>query len=860
MENELDGSESAVLPEVRLILIGERWAGKSVSGNTILGKERFECGRTRTTQTEVRHAKAQGRRLLVVDAPGWSRSLSLTEIPEGDKRRFKLNASRCPPGPHAFLLVVPVDSAFSVKNRRTVEEHMKLLGERVWRHTVVLFTCGDFLGEKTIEQHIESEGESLRWLTERCWNRYHVFDNKDRGDGGQVRRLLQMVDEVARHNGGRCYQVDEQTLSAIEEKQREVAKRAEVRKRRSEEQRSQMRTLVPEMKTLPELRVVLLGSRSVGKTSLGNSVLGFKEHEDGKRTARSAARRGFVGTTEITVVDTPGWWKGFSVLDTPEATREEVMRSPFLCLPGPHVFLLAIDADASFNAKHLDAVTSHVELLGEGVWQRTVVVFTRGDWLGSHTAEEYIEGEGEALRSLVDRCGNRYHVIDNKSADDGTQITELLEKIAETVAGDGQDYFVPDDKVFLTMEVRRSSVVEAAHVRKSQVVAKRKILRDDSQELPELTMVMLGQKTFGKSATGNNLLRREAFPTFENESSKMETGIVSGRLVTVIDTPGWRNYPSYCSKERDREIVRGLSLSPSGVHAVLLVVPLDLSFGEAQRAALEERLNLFDAAIWKHAVVLFTYGDNLAEETVEEHIEREHSALRWLIDKCENKYHVMNNTKKMDPGQVIELFEKIEEIVAGNDGRLFRPEMDDVYLRIEENFGKRQLKLVLKQRLGEEYKRRELEMMAGFRETLLQLQADVKGRKTSTRSMPLTKGIAFRKKDEKEKEKEDILSLKIKKEIEKLDKDIEVKSSTLLQSSMDIILPDMKAERPGSSVAGSLPRGEEPKRPYDDVLGWLSTLQIGKNVDNQMTLNFSQTSGYRSLMSYDDLDSEVEEY
>jgi len=240
-----DGSESAVLPEVRLILIGERWAGKSVSGNTILGKERFECGRTRTTQTEVRHAKAQGRRLLVVDAPGWSRSLSLTEIPEGDKRRFKLNASRCPPGPHAFLLVVPVDSAFSVKNRRTVEEHMKLLGERVWRHTVVLFTCGDFLGEKTIEQHIESEGESLRWLTERCWNRYHVFDNKDRGDGGQVRRLLQMVDEVARHNGGRCYQVDEQTLSAIEEKQREVAKRAEVRKRRSEEQRSQMRTLVP---------------------------------------------------------------------------------------------------------------------------------------------------------------------------------------------------------------------------------------------------------------------------------------------------------------------------------------------------------------------------------------------------------------------------------------------------------------------------------------------------------------------------------------------------------------------------------------------------------------------------------------
>ncbi|XP_034387483.1 GTPase IMAP family member 8-like isoform X2 [Cyclopterus lumpus] len=857
MENDLEGSESATLAEVRLILIGGRWAGKSVSGNTILGKDRFECGRTRTTQTEVRHVAVQGRRLVVVDAPGWSHSLSLTEIPEGDKRRFKLNASRCPPGPHVFLLVVPVDSAFSAESKRTVEEHMKLLGERVWRHTMVLFTCGDFLGGKTIEQHIESEGESLRRLTERCRNRYHVFNNKDRGDGGQVTRLLQKVDELTWDNGGRCYQVDEQTLSAIKETQREVAERAEVRRGRSQEQRSLMRTLIPEMNTLPELRVVLLGSRSVGKTLLRNSVLGFKEQEDGKRTAHSVARHGFAGSTAITVVDTPGWWKGFSVLETPEATREEVIRSPFLCLPGPHVFLLVIDVDASFNANHLEAVTTHVELLGEGVWRRTVVVFTRGDWLGSHTVEEYIEGEGEALRSLVDRCGNRYHVIDNKNADDGTQIAEMLEKITETVAGNGGDYFVPDGKIFLTIEERRSSVVEAAHVRKSQVVAKRKILRDNSQELQELTIVMLGQKTFGKSATGNNLLRREVFATCENESCQMETGKVAGRVVTVIDTPGWRKSPFYCSKERDREIARGLSLSPAGVHAVLLVVPLDLTFGEAQRAALEERMNLFEAAIWKHAVVLFTYGDHLADESVEEHIEREHGALRWLIDKCEDKYHVVNNAKKTDPGQVIELFEKIEEMVAANDGRLFRPEMGDVYPRIEENFGRRQLKLVLKQRLGEEYKRRELELMAGFRETLLELQEEVNGSKRSTRSMSLTKGIGFKKKDGKEKE--DILSLKIKEEIEKLDKDIEMKSSSLLLGSMDFFIPDLKGENPDPSVAGSLPQREDPTSHFNNVLGWLSTIKIGRNFDNQMTLNFSQTSGYRSVLPYDDLDSEVEE-
>uniref|UniRef100_A0A8C2WB26 AIG1-type G domain-containing protein n=1 Tax=Cyclopterus lumpus TaxID=8103 RepID=A0A8C2WB26_CYCLU len=206
--------------------------------------------------------------------------------------------------------------------------------------------------------------------------------------------------------------------------------------------------------------------------------------------------------------------------------------------------------------------------------------------------------------------------------------------------------------------------------------------------LPELRVVLLGSRSVGKTLLRNSVLGfKEQEDGKRTAHSVARHGFAGSTAITVVDTPGWW-------KERDREIARGLSLSPAGVHAVLLVVPLDLTFGEAQRAALEERMNLFEAAIWKHAVVLFTYGDHLADESVEEHIEREHGALRWLIDKCEDKYHVVNNAKKTDPGQVIELFEKIEEMVAANDGRLFRPEMGDVYPRIEENFGRRQLKLL----------------------------------------------------------------------------------------------------------------------------------------------------------------------
>ncbi|KAI3368320.1 hypothetical protein L3Q82_008025 [Scortum barcoo] len=669
--------DSITLSEVRLILIGGRWAGKSSSGNTILRKEKFECARTRTAQAEVAQEVLEGRKVIVVDAPGWSNSPSLTEIPEGDKQRFKLNMSKCSPGPHVFLLVVPIDTAFSVEHRRTVEEHMKLLGERAWKYIMVLFTCGDFLGEKTIEQHIESEGEALKWLVEKCRNTYHVFNNKDKTNSSQVTELLEKINEMMWCNKGSYYKIDEQTLHIIREKQREVAERAEKRRRRAEELRQQMKTLIPEeMETIPKLQMILLGSRGVGKTSVGNSILGFKDHGDGKRTTQSVAQQGFVGS---------------------------------------------------------------------------------------------------------------------------------------------------------------------------------------STELQELRIVMFGQKTSGKSATGNNLLQKKMFATCENKHCQMEEGEVAGKSITVIDTPGWYEDSSRCTEEMDKEIVRGLSMSPVGVHAVLLVVPLDLMFREPQKLAVEEHMNLFDASIWKYTMVLFTYGDKLEDKSVEEHIESEHSALRWLVDKCENKYHVVNNLKKTDMSQVTELFEKIEEMVAANSNRLFCPDMNNIHLRIDEKFSRRQLKYVLKQRLEEEYRKRELELLKGFKEKLLELQADIQRNMTGSKPKSLSEyhtviGIGQRKKDEKEKE--EYIDAKIRQEIEKLDKDI-MTSSDRLQSSMDIF-PFFKGDSP--PIAEALSVRSQSTSHSDKILRWLSTLQIGSNVDNQLTLDFSQTSGYRSVLylPHDTFDSDTE--
>src|SRR4029434_4110261 len=149
--------KSPPLSEFRVVLLGFRNGGKSLSGNTILGREEFDLKR-RTAQSVKRQGEVTGRQVTVVEAPGWWNNFNLKDTPELTKQEILLSVSLCPPGPHALLLVIRVDLSISKVNGSTLQEHVELLGESVWSHTMVLFTHGDWLGDTTIEQYIEREG------------------------------------------------------------------------------------------------------------------------------------------------------------------------------------------------------------------------------------------------------------------------------------------------------------------------------------------------------------------------------------------------------------------------------------------------------------------------------------------------------------------------------------------------------------------------------------------------------------------------------------------------------------------------------------------------------------------------------
>ncbi|KAK2874684.1 hypothetical protein Q8A67_021837 [Cirrhinus molitorella] len=187
------------LEEIRIVLFGWVFGGKSSAGNTILNRDEFAIG-GQTTEGKRGFGYEDGRKMAVLDTPGWWKYFASEFNPDFIGSAMLKSVSECKKFPHAMLLVIPADTSFREEQLKIIEQNMSILGDDVWRHTIVLFTWGDKFQDISIEQHIESEGEALQWLIEKCRNRYHVFDNTDKKNRDQVSELLQKIDEMAAEN------------------------------------------------------------------------------------------------------------------------------------------------------------------------------------------------------------------------------------------------------------------------------------------------------------------------------------------------------------------------------------------------------------------------------------------------------------------------------------------------------------------------------------------------------------------------------------------------------------------------------------------------------------------------------------
>ncbi|XP_055769312.1 GTPase IMAP family member 8-like [Salvelinus fontinalis] len=629
--------------ELRIVLVGKTGSGKSSTGNTILGRKVFRedlSPKSVTDHCEKQSGEVDGRKIDVIDTPGlYDTTMSQEEMKSEIEKAIYMSV----PGPHAFLLVIRL-GRFTEEERNTVKWIQENFGEEASKYTLILFTGGDQLEDKSMVDFL-SESEELMKLVKVFKGRNHVFNNKKKNDNTQVPELLKKIDEMVMKNGGQHY-----TNEMYQEVQRKIKEE--------------------------ELRIVLLGKTGAGKSATGNTILGRKvfkvDSSPASVTGQCERQSGEVNGTTVHVVDTPGL---FDTARSDEEVKENIEECVNMSVPGPHAFLLVIRLGVRFTEEERKAVRWIQENFGEDASMYTILLFTCKDQLKGKQVTDSLKMCKELRRlSITFFCylqtgPSGPNTLQNVNC----RMIRMFRMSFDTPYG------------IEAMERGRGGTLKILFLL-TLCLLTFTCHCEDSGQPSDLRIVLVGKTGAGKSATGNTILGRKVFrdvfsPKSVTVHCKKQSGMVDGRKIDVIDTPGL--YDTTMSEEEMKsEIENAIYMSVPGPHAFLLVIRLG-RFTEEERNAMKWIQENFGEEASKYTIILFTHGDQLEDISLLDFL-MDSEELMKLVKVFKGRNHVFNNKKKNDNTQVTELLKKIDEMVMKNGGKHYTNEMyQEVQRKIE---------------------------------------------------------------------------------------------------------------------------------------------------------------------------------